>query len=257
MFCSNCGKEIDENVKFCSNCGAENITQSIKDNIEKNKEDDKKSKNKKEKNINEWVAIFLSIVGLIISFFPLWNILFFILIIFSLKQNINVCGKKNKILGIIGIIISIVAILITVCMYLNLFEYKKIATIEGVDKKVSAKMIENDNSNNPTKASEKYWRKKVTFTGTVESYDTYIPTHGTDYRCVVNIKFKEGWCVEIPESSCDKSKLDKGIKLEVTSFIQEFPTVDGIKVYDDTTRTIKKLSETKVKLNGEDLCINQ
>ena len=78
MFCSNCGKEIDENVKFCSNCGAENIIQSTKVNIEENKVDEKKSKNKREKNINEWVSIFLSILGLVISFFPLWNIVFFI-----------------------------------------------------------------------------------------------------------------------------------------------------------------------------------
>ena len=30
MFCSNCGKEIEENVKFCSNCGAEIGTVTVK-----------------------------------------------------------------------------------------------------------------------------------------------------------------------------------------------------------------------------------
>ena len=34
MFCSNCGKEIDESVKFFSNCGTENV---VKDNRKKDK----------------------------------------------------------------------------------------------------------------------------------------------------------------------------------------------------------------------------
>ena len=255
MFCSNCGKEIDENVKFCSNCGAENIIQSTKVNIEENKVDEKKSKNKREKNINEWVSIFLSILGLVISFFPLWNIVFFIFIIFSLKQNIIVCSKKNKLFGTIGIIISIIAILVTLCMYLNFSEYKRVATIEGIEKKVSANMIKKEYSNNPIKAGDKYLGKKVNFIGTVESYDTYIPTPN-DYRCVVAIKFKEGWYLEVPESGCDMTKLDKGTKLEITSIIQD---LDGnrssrIDVYDYTTRSERVVSETTVKLNGEDIC---
>ena len=254
MFCSNCGKEIDENVKFCSNCGAEiGVVISKEDN---NKS--KKNESKKNTNTNVWVAMILTVIGFIISFFPLWNIIFFIVIIFSLKLNINVWSKKNKLLGTIGIVISIVAVIVTVCMYLELPKYRKIATIEGMDKKVSANMINEEYYHNPSKASDTYWRKKVTFIGTVESYDTYIPTHGNDYRCVVAIKFKEGWCLEVPESSCDTSKLDEGTKLEVTSIIQDFDGYKGmyVNVYDDTTRSIKTLSDTIVKLNGENFCIN-
>ena len=62
MFCSNCGKEIDENVKFCSNCGAENVLlSSEKENKDELKE--KKVKNKKEKKK------VIKIVSLIIGIF--------------------------------------------------------------------------------------------------------------------------------------------------------------------------------------------
>ena len=98
----------------------------------------------KDTNTNVWVAMILTVIGFIISFFPLWNIIFFIVIIFSLKLNINVWSKKNKLFGTIGIVISIVAVIVTVCMYLDLPKYRKIATIEGMDKKVSANMINED-----------------------------------------------------------------------------------------------------------------
>lgn len=63
MFCSNCGKEIGENVKFCSNCGAENVLlSSEKENKDELKE--KKVKNKKEKK--KVIKIVSLIIGIIL-----------------------------------------------------------------------------------------------------------------------------------------------------------------------------------------------
>ena len=61
MFCSNCGKEIDEKVKFCSNCGMENAL--LNSNIE-SKDELKKKKVKKNKKL---ILIILIIAVIILS----------------------------------------------------------------------------------------------------------------------------------------------------------------------------------------------
>ena len=63
MFCSNCGKEIDENVKFCSNCGAEIGTVTVK---KENDNNAKKEKKKSKKKIKVVVGIIIVlIIGMI------------------------------------------------------------------------------------------------------------------------------------------------------------------------------------------------
>ena len=62
MFCSNCGKEIEENVKFCSNCGAEIGTVTVK----KNNNNEKKEKEKSNKKIKVVLGIIIVlIIGII------------------------------------------------------------------------------------------------------------------------------------------------------------------------------------------------
>jgi len=66
MFCSNCGKEIDENSKFCPNCGKEMLLSSEKDNKDEPKE--KKVKNKKKVIIFSIISILIIISISIIVF---------------------------------------------------------------------------------------------------------------------------------------------------------------------------------------------
>ena len=66
MFCSNCGKEMDENSKFCPNCGVENILLSSekenKDELKEKKVKNKKGKKKVIKILSLIIGMFLIIL---------------------------------------------------------------------------------------------------------------------------------------------------------------------------------------------------
>ena len=73
MFCSNCGKEMEENAKFCSNCGKENVKVISEDKVVKKQKKEKKLDKKKiiigNIKIKKLLIIIAVIIGILICFY--------------------------------------------------------------------------------------------------------------------------------------------------------------------------------------------
>lgn len=103
MFCKNCGQKNEENNKFCISCGL-NLNEETKNNVMKT--DNNKAK-------------IISIIGVVLCFIPILNIIGLILSIIALIMNRNykkTTGKSTNyfVLNIIGLIISIIEIMIII-----------------------------------------------------------------------------------------------------------------------------------------------
>jgi predicted nucleic acid-binding Zn ribbon protein len=64
-FCSNCGKEINDDEKFCPSCGTAVSKSTVPPNIEK-----KSSTRSKQLKIVGTVVVIIIIIGLLIAFLP-------------------------------------------------------------------------------------------------------------------------------------------------------------------------------------------
>lgn len=107
MYCSNCGKEIQENIAFCPECGAQqhpangantsNVTIS------------QQQITTVPYNSMSIIGIVISVISLFLNFWGLVGIAGTIISVIGLDQ----CGKKNengKALAIIGIVIGVCSI---------------------------------------------------------------------------------------------------------------------------------------------------
>lgn len=103
MFCGNCGRKIDENLKFCPNCGRtiEDFNEKVK--YEVLEKDSNNFELKETDIINKYniVLIIFTIALVILSFF-------------SYNRILPIIGL---VLGIAGIIISIILYIKTRCKY--------------------------------------------------------------------------------------------------------------------------------------------
>ena len=72
--------------------------------------------------------------------------------------------------------------------------------------------------NNSTKYWKLYANKKITFIGTIESMHTYSSVNGSSYG-VDQIKFKEGWILNLLQDSHNILEFDIGDKLSIESYL--------------------------------------
>ena len=112
MFCKNCGQKNEENNKFCISCGL-NLNEETKNNV-------MKTDNNK--------ANIISIIGVVLCFIPILNIIGLILSIIALIMNRNykkTTGKSTNyfVLNIIGLIISIIEIMIIIVIIICIIVY--------------------------------------------------------------------------------------------------------------------------------------
>lgn len=114
MFCTKCGRVVDNNAKFCINCGNNLVNIENVNNLESTK-----------KNGLATASMIIGIISLIFSF--ILNIFIFPLAIIGLILGIvnkNKCGQKiaGIVLNIVSMIISII-VLITFIFIIFIFEH--------------------------------------------------------------------------------------------------------------------------------------
>ncbi len=102
-FCSNCGKEINENAVICVHCGVQ------VNNLEENKIEDKKAKNS-------------FVFGILAFLFCIVPILGFIFSVLGISYGIKgLKSNKNKGMAIGGIVLSILSVLVFIILVALIF----------------------------------------------------------------------------------------------------------------------------------------
>lgn len=114
MYCSNCGREIEENVAFCPNCGqAVNVKRTVP-NVEPMPYEYTSEPVKSE---TDGYAIASLVLG-ILAFFCLPIVGSILAIVFGNKSMCehgqNTMAKVGKILGIVSLVIMIVCVVIII-----------------------------------------------------------------------------------------------------------------------------------------------
>lgn len=70
MFCSNCGKELSDNVKFCDSCGAQQCL--MEQPASQNKPTEKNGKVKSRSKVKFYLGIALLVFGAMFIIFPIF-----------------------------------------------------------------------------------------------------------------------------------------------------------------------------------------
>lgn len=109
MFCSKCGKKVDENTKFCPGCG-EKVESKKVEKVEVAKTT--KKEEKAESNGLGIAGMVIGIVSIILSFF----LSVFVLILPIVGLILSCVSKGKKAFKITGIITNILAIVIAFIM---------------------------------------------------------------------------------------------------------------------------------------------
>ena len=119
MYCTHCGKKINENTNFCTQCGQKIEKKTSNYNI-----DTSLDKNKKEKNL-EVISLIIGIISILGSF--IFNIFVIPVAVTGIILGLQANKKLNigVILNIIAIILTIVIIFIFVFLFINFIDSKE------------------------------------------------------------------------------------------------------------------------------------
>ncbi len=108
MFCSKCGKEVQEDNAYCPSCGAKLAEEA----------------NKKQAKTNYgFVSMILGILSLVVSGVVAGMPLGIIAVVLSNKGEKNTYSLAGKITGIIGIVLSAVVLAYYIWCYICLFRF--------------------------------------------------------------------------------------------------------------------------------------
>lgn len=117
MYCKNCGKEIDDGVKFCPECG----TKLFSDDSIENKIDKLESKGP-EKQLNTMclAGVIVSGVSLFLNFYGTVGLAGLIISYMGYKA-VKTSGEKGRELSIIGMVIGGITVVLGIISLIYLF----------------------------------------------------------------------------------------------------------------------------------------
>lgn len=167
----------------------------------------------KRKNIFGILSVLIAIFYLFISKTSIINILFCFLIVLSFVFSIISLRREDiKIMGILGIILSIIdsAILISFCFF-GPSTYKSAV----IDNKSYSY---NDFKEMSNEELTSYLLKDITITASISKIDVSL----VDDIGINKIYFAEGWVVEIPKSCYRIEKLEVDDRVRVISKINRY-----------------------------------